>query len=424
MTANPAAESIRTTGAVPLPPHKGDLPLVDGILYTDLIGDIPELTAGFRKYREPYVGVTSDGVPVPGLYSLADTGIRPKAAIDAARAYLDSLPGYQRAVARLPMDSPDWRLWTNAVATWLPKGMRLARLAAPQRDLALAVMEASLSAEGYELVRTAMKLNGALGELLDDYHDTLGEFSYWFTIFGDPSGDEPWGWQLMGHHVDVHCVFVGSQLVLAPVFLGAELTSFDTGSFAGIHGFDEETDQGLTFRRSLGTDQEDRFLLSRSIAAADLPPELAGPFNGRHLGGSGSDNLVLPPEGITGAELAGEQQELLLDLVRVYLRRLPGVHADRKLDQVARHLDDTRFVWRGGHDDVSAFYYRIHSPVLLIEYDNHPGIFLTNPEPERFHVHTIVREPNGNDYGKDLLAQHYARQHAGGAGHAPERPAN
>lgn len=88
------------------------------------------------------------------------------------------------------------------------------------------------------------------------------------------------------------------------------------------------------------------------------------------------------------------------------------MHAERKLEQVAQHLDATRFAWRGGHDDVSAFYYRIHSPVLLVEYDNHPGVFLSNPEPERFHVHTIVREPNGNDYGMDLLAQHYALHHA------------
>jgi hypothetical protein len=49
--------------------------------------------------------------------------------------------------------------------------------------------------------------------------------------------------------------------------------------------------------------------------------------------------------------------------------------------------------------------------VLLVEYDNHPGIFLDNEEPERFHVHTIAREPNGNDYGKNLLAQHYHQFH-------------
>jgi hypothetical protein len=38
-------------------------------------------------------------------------------------------------------------------------------------------------------------------------------------------------------------------------------------------------------------------------------------------------------------------------------------------------------------------------------------VFLTNPEPARFHVHTIVRTPNGNDYGIDLLRQHYAEAH-------------
>jgi hypothetical protein len=31
--------------------------------------------------------------------------------------------------------------------------------------------------------------------------------------------------------------------------------------------------------------------------------------------------------------------------------------------------------------------------------------------PNRQHIHAVVRTPNGNDYGKDLLRQHYA-QHA------------
>ena len=47
-------------------------------------------------------------------------------------------------------------------------------------------------------------------------------------------------------------------------------------------------------------------------------------------------------------------------------------------------------------------------PVVFIEFDHHPGVFLTNPDPTRFHIHTIVRRPNGNDYGIDLLRQHYA----------------
>jgi hypothetical protein len=394
---------------------RGTDPVVDGILHADLLPEQDgwELSAALRHYRDPYVGVTTDGRPVPDLYTLKDTGVSAGKAAEVACAYLDTLEPYQRVVARLPMDSPDWRLWTNALPVWTPKGMRLERLTAAQREAALAVMEASLSLEGFHVVRSAMKLNGALGEFIDDYRDTLREFAYHFTVFGDPATSEPWGWQLMGHHVDVHCVFVGTQVVLAPVFLGAEPAVAQSGtSYAGVRALDEETDRGLALRRALSPDQEDLFLQGDSLLAADLPPELAGPFNGRHLAGAGKDNLILPAEGIPGDELTADQQGLLLDLVKVYLGRLPAVHAAAKLDQVVDHLAATRFVWRGQHGDTSPFYYRVHSPVLLIEYDNHPGIFLANEEPERFHIHTIVREPNGNDYGKSLLAQHYARHHS------------
>ena len=65
-------------------------------------------------------------------------------------------------------------------------------------------------------------------------------------------------------------------------------------------------------------------------------------------------------------------------------------------------LDETYFAWIG--DTAKApFYYKLHSPVILIEFDHHPGIFLDNDEAEPFHVHTIVRTPNGGDYGFGLL---------------------
>lgn len=45
----------------------------------------------------------------------------------------------------------------------------------------------------------------------------------------------------------------------------------------------------------------------------------------------------------------------------------------------------------------------------MCEFDHHSGVFLTNDEPAKCHIHTIVRTPNGNDYGKDLLRQHATR---------------
>ncbi|KAJ4295856.1 hypothetical protein N0V88_004558 [Collariella sp. IMI 366227] len=42
------------------------------------------------------------------------------------------------------------------------------------------------------------------------------------------------------------------------------------------------------------------------------------------------------------------------------------------------------------------------SPVVIVEFDHHSGVFLANEEPKRFHIHTLLRTPNGGDYGMAL----------------------
>jgi hypothetical protein len=87
----------------------------------------------------------------------------------------------------------------------------------------------------------------------------------------------------------------------------------------------------------------------------------------------------------------------------LFLSYQPDGPRAARLNAVRRHLDQTWFCWIGGTRAADPFYYRIQSPVILIEFDHHAGIFLANSEPERFHVHTIVRTPNGNDYGVQLI---------------------
>jgi hypothetical protein len=84
-----------------------------------------------------------------------------------------------------------------------------------------------------------------------------------------------------------------------------------------------------------------------------------------------------------------------------------------KLRAMETHLDDTWFAWIGGTGDADPFYYKIQSPVVMLEFDHHSGVFLTNTEPAKCHTHTIIRTPNGNDYGKDILRQHYEAVHPG-----------
>jgi hypothetical protein len=91
----------------------------------------------------------------------------------------------------------------------------------------------------------------------------------------------------------------------------------------------------------------------------------------------------------------------------VYVGRMCEPHRGLELQRIRAHLAETRFAWIGDPERVP-FYYRIHGPTILIEFDHHSGVFLANAEPEPFHIHTIVRTPNGNDYGMDWLRQHHA----------------
>src|SRR5882757_10328598 len=50
-----------------------------------------------------------------------------------------------------------------------------------------------------------------------------------FALFGHPAPTEPWGWQLWGHHLDVLCFILGRQMVLTPIFMGAEPSAADRG---------------------------------------------------------------------------------------------------------------------------------------------------------------------------------------------------
>jgi hypothetical protein len=104
------------------------------------------------------------------------------------------------------------------------------------------------------------------------------------------------------------------------------------------------------------------------------------------------------------------QRDQLIDLVALYTDRLPGEHAGLRLAEVRQHLDQTVFAWIGEFDPVSPFYYRIYSPVIFIEFYHQPGVALPDTGYNRRHAHALVRTPNGNDYGRELLRQYNARR--------------
>ena len=122
------------------------------------------------------------------------------------------------------------------------------------------------------------------------------------------------------------------------------------------------------------------------------------------------DNLVLDYAGVRASELTAGQKKQLLGVIEEYVGNMSAGQAKVRMAEVEKHLDATYFAWIGGTGPDDPFYYRIHSPVVLIEFDHQNPVALPGPRvPGKVHVHTVVRTPNGNAYGKDLLRQHYEK---------------
>jgi len=350
------------------------------------------LEAAEAALVQPFVGITTDGTLVPDLFPLQQTGSATTPIRQAAEAFLAALTPQQRTAALFPLDSDAWRRWSNIHPFLMRHGILLDTLTQPQRQPALALLHECLSLAGFDAARNVMKLNETIREITGR-DDEYGEWLYWLSIMGTPSSDGPWGWQLDGHHLIVNCFILQDQMVLTPLFMGSEPTIANTGIYAGTRVFEAEEQSGLALARALTAPQ-----LQKTVLAEDLPNEV--------FTTAFRDNFELRYEGICYDDLTNSQQDLLLRVLDTYVGRLRPGHAQAKMEEVLRHLPNTHFAWMGRVDERSVFYYRVHSPVILIEFDHQRGIALDNDEPSRQHIHTVVRTPNGNDYGMDLLRHH------------------
>ena len=358
------------------------------------------------ELERPFLGVTTDGTVRTGLRAPGAPRISTQPIADAALGFLQALTPEQRAQVTFPMDSIEWRKWINVHMNHFRHGLMLEDLAPPVREKALDLLRTSLSARGFDQARSIMRLNQLLADVTGD-HEAFGEWPYFVSIFGTPGGDEPWGWQIDGHHLCINTVVLDGRIVTTPTFMGSEPRRVHHGPYAGISLFDPEEELGLDLIRSFDGAQRDRAIIYRSIHPDEIPMHLQNNFDGRIQGGAFHDNAVVPYQGVAGVDMTDGQRRVLLDLAGTYVGWEADRHAHVRLSEVASHLDETWFSWYGGTGDDSPFYYRVHSPVILIEFDHHPGVAFNNEVPTRHHVHTVVRTPNGGDYGTDLLAQHH-----------------
>jgi hypothetical protein len=376
---------------------------VMGVVTGAVIGTIALAQPGGFAQRmqatlgEPFIGLTADGMVETGLFELQSTGVGTDEVRIAAERFVESLSDEQRERTVYPIDDSEWRNWAN-IHLFPRQGVSVREMTEAQKELAYALMRASLSERGYETSRDIMRLNHTIAEMIDNFQD-YGEDLYFFTVMGEPSTEAPWGWQLDGHHLVVNYFVAGDQVVMTPVFMGSEPVTAESGRYDGTTIMQPEQDEALAFMQSLDAGLRADAILSVEKSRGENEAEMM------------ADNVTVAYEGLPATRLDATQRRALLDLISLYVGNMDDGHAEIRMDEVMAHLDRTFFAWKGSVESNGVFYYRIHSPVIYIEFDHQGPTALPGPRGEatRNHIHSVVRTPNGNDYGKDLLRQHMER---------------
>ena len=308
----------------------------------------------------------------------------------AAQSWLDALTPEQRTKAVFEFPDKERTNWH-----YIPKareGLSLADMNVAQRKLAKALLASGLSEHGLLQAEAVIALENVLRVIEDSAHrdDAL----YFFTVFGQPGSVSAWGWRVEGHHLSVNFTVVdGNKISVTPNFMGANPAEVRaSGPQQGRRALASEEDLGRALVLSLDEAQR-----KKAIISARAPAEIL----------TRADQQVKPmePAGLAYADMTSDQQEQLKVLVETYAGRLRREVAEAELKKIGDSgWNRLSFVWAGGLQPGQGHYYRIQSPDFVIEYDN--------TQNGANHIHTVWRVFDG-DFGRDLLREHYAADHAG-----------
>jgi len=313
----------------------------------------------------------------------------------AATTFLAALDDELRAQATFPFDGPQRTDWH-----FVPKdrpGVNFHDMNLSQRRAAHALMQSVLSEKGYFKSLTIMSLETVLREIEAD-RENVNEIrdseKYWFAVFGDPSGDEPWGWRVEGHHLSLNFTEVDEKVVAAaPIFFGTNPAEVRVGPRVGLRVLGDEIDQARALLASLSPEQTATVMIAEQ-APADVLTVPGAPIE------------IGKPAGLAAGKMTKPQRAKLRQMVNSFLRHLEPSLAREEIRAVKEAgIDDIHFAWAGSTKPDEKHYFRLHGPTFILEYDNVQGN----------HAH-LVWHTRGNDFGAAVLQRHYEKhEHEVGA---------
>ncbi len=313
---------------------------------------------------------------------------------DAAAAFLASLGSDELAKATFPFPGVERYDWHYTPVD--RNGLLISEMTPRQAELAFQMMETGYSASGYEMARQIIRLEPILGEYEALTNNVSSwkrlEERYWFSVFGEPGGDAPWGWRVGGHHIGIVATVVGNNEVsIHPLFFGSNPAEVMHGEHKGLRTLAEEEDWARSLVSGM-TDAQKSAAIVDPVAPADILTTTV--------------RIVDPgttPQGIAIGDLYDAQRETVVKLIRHYVFRAADEMAVNYWNQLeSEGWDSIHFAWAGPLERWQGHYYNIRHDRFVIEYDN--------TQNGANHIHSVLRDYT-HDFGEDLLAAHYHATH-------------
>ena len=309
----------------------------------------------------------------------------------AAVNFLGILSPTLREKASQPFDGNERFRWHYIpIEMWERQGVSLKELNAKQQEAAFSLMQSGLSPDGYQKARAIINLESILGEIEKTDGEARLERNpeyYYFTVFGDPTGNGAWGWRAEGHHVSLNFTVVNKELISPnPFFFGSNPAEVPQGDKKGLRVLFAEEDLARQLLTSLTPYQK-----TIAVIDTDAPSDI--------LTRNAPKVEFEAVEGLPVETMQTHQRDLLIQVVHEYINRLPDEVAEierRKLRESS--VNDIHFAWAGGEERRMPHYYRIHGPFFFVEYDN--------TQNNANHIHSVWRHIE-DDFGVDLLRLHY-----------------
>lgn len=361
------ASSLLAACAAASSSSAGDRPTEPRTAANDPVVAATRMPAPTEPASAPPTPATTAASQIPPTASPAQAGDA-QAMATAATQFLATLDDAQRGRATYAFDDAERLRWHWTTPRNFPRnGLPLREMDRSQKDAAYALLEASLSAAGFQKTLDIMSLQNDLGNDPE---------LYYVTIFGTPGAEQAWAWRWEGHHVSRHFTVMGDQIAVTPFFHGA----WPTVSGTGLRAMPREEDAGRELIKSLlAAGRREAIFQERTLT--------------QHVTWNRERVSPLSPVGVLVGEFTPDQRALVDEIIRTYLGAQLEPIANDHLARVQQTMDQVRFGWAGGLEPRQPHYYRLQGPTFLLEFDNSRN--------GATHIHSVWRDYD-QDFGYHL----------------------